>query len=162
MQRTFFRLFAAPAVVAAVAFFLTFAPSAPAQAQLDLSTVVSTVDPVTKLPGDKWIQLATALVDGSSVIGRPEVFVLNATGQELITVVCDRRYALVGPKPAVEGNPTRIRAWKAVVIGTKGYDGYCKDGLVAQSETGTAYKGSLVTSDGTFTNATFVIFYKAQ
>lgn len=142
---------------------MVFPGVTPAPAQgLDLSTVASTVDPLTKLPPDKWVTLATNLINGKAVVGRPEVFMINATGQELNSVICDGRWQLVGPKPYIEGAPGNLPAWRVTLVPTKGFDGYCKKDIIGQSDNGVLYKATLVSVDGTFTNATFITFRLPQ
>jgi hypothetical protein len=136
--------------------------SPPAHAQLDLSTVASAVDPITKLPGDKWVTLATSIMNGKAVVGRPEIFVINATGQELSAVICDGKWQLVGPKPYLKEAPNSLPAWKITLVPTLGFDGYCKSAIIGQSDNGTLYKATLVSVDGTFTNAAFITFRLPQ
>lgn len=128
-------------------------------AHAQLNVTISTVDPMTKLPPDQWVYLQTHTINGASVIGRPEVFMVNATGEDLPLVMCEK-WQIVGPKvyKSVEGNPTSLPAWKTSIVHTEEFDGYCKNGLIAQSSTGQTFKGSIISSDGSFTNATFIIF----
>ena len=137
--------------------------AAPALSQgLDLSTVSSAVDPLTKLPPDQWVKLATNLINGKAVVGRPEVFMVNATGQELSAITCDGKWQLVGPKPYIAGAPGLLPAWKVTVVPTEGFDNYCKSSIIGQSDAGVLYKATLVSVDGTFTNATFITFRLPQ
>lgn len=136
-------------------------PAAHAQG-LDLSTVQSAVDPITKLPPDKWVTLAINLINGKAVVGKPQVFMINATGQELNSVICDGRWQLVGPKPYIKDAPGNLPAWKVTVVPTEGFDGYCKKDIIGQSDSGVLYPARLVSVDGTFSNATFITFLKPQ
>ncbi len=52
-------------------------------------------DPLTKLPADQWVTLAKHLVNGNSVIGKSWVFMVNATGEELIAVNCEGEVAVL-------------------------------------------------------------------
>jgi hypothetical protein len=101
-------------------------------------------------------------MNGKSIVGKPEIFVINATGQELNAVVCDGKWQLVGPKPYIKDAPNSLPAWKITLVPTEGFDGYCKQAIVAQSDTGVTYKATLVSVDGTFTNASYLVFRSAQ
>ena len=125
-----------------------------AHAQLNLT--VSMKEPVTGLDSDTWATLARNVVDGTSLLGKPEVYVVNATPFELV-VNCDK-WQLVGPKPYIDANPHSLRPWKVTEINVKGFDGYCKDGTNAISSNGDTYYGALTSADGSFTNATFITF----
>jgi hypothetical protein len=133
-----------------------------ASAQLNLNAVQSAKDPLTGLGPEQWVQMATEVVNGLSVVGKPEVFMLNATGRAISNVVCDGKWQLVGTKPYIGGAPASLPAWKVTLVPTKGFDGHCKQSIVGQSDNGTVYKASLVSSDGTFMNATFITFQKAN
>jgi hypothetical protein len=140
------------------ALALGLAVATPAMAQLNLNSVQSTKDPLTGLDAVQWIKLATNLVDGSAVVGKPLIYMLNGTGKELTAVTCDGRYQLVGPKPYIKDAPGKLKPWRATIVPTTGFDGYCKKSITAQSDDGVTYESKLVSSDGTFTNATFLTF----
>lgn len=127
-----------------------------ANAQLKMNPT-SANEPLTGLSPEQWVYLAEHLVNGKPVIGKPLVYMVNASGEELASVVCDR-WVLVGNKPYIEGNPASLPAWQVTLVGTEGFDGYCKDGVTAQTATGNIYKGTLNSPDHTFGNATFIIF----
>ena len=127
-------------------------------AHAQLHTNSNTADPLTGLPVDQWTYLMTHAVNGAAVVGKPEVFMVNPTGESL-TVNCGK-WVLVGGKPYIEGNPTVLPPWSVTVVGTQGFDGYCKDGVNALSSSGLAYHGALVSPDGTFSNATFIVLSK--
>ena len=153
MRKTFFACLFLFSTLLAVDLY-----SHPANAQLDIQ--VSNVDPLTKLPPDKWIYLSTHMVNGASVIGRPEVFLVNATGQSLISISCDGKWQLVGNNvdSHVRGNVAQVPAWSVTLVHTESFDGYCKVGLDAQSADGQIYHGALISPDKTFSNATFITF----
>ena len=125
-----------------------------AHAQLNLS--VSTKEPVTGLGSDTWASLAKGVVDATGLIGKDEVFLVNATPYDLV-VNCDK-WVLVGANPYITDNPHSLRPWKVTEIETKGFDGYCKNGLFAMAGNGDTYKGTLNAADGTFSNSTFITF----
>jgi hypothetical protein len=126
---------------------------------IDLSAVsASTVDPVTHLAPAQWIKVAQGIINGKAVVGKPEVFMINATGVELNSVICDGRWQLVGSKPYIEGAPASLPAWKVTIVPTVGFDGYCKTSIKGQSDNGDLFKADLVSSDGTFTNAVYLVF----
>jgi len=91
-------------------------------------------------------------------MGRGRVTILNGTGQELTAVVCDGKWQLVGPQPYNKDAPAKLKAWRATLVPTKGFDGYCKRSITAQSDDGVTYEAKLVSADGSFTNATFLTF----
>ena len=141
----------------AAAIGLAMASTALAQG-LNLDAVQSTKDPLTGLDAVQWIKLATNLVDGSAVIGKPMIFMLNGVGKELVAVTCDGKYQLVGSNPYIKGAPGRLKPWRATIVPTQGFDGYCKKSITAQSDDGVSYESKLVSPDGTFSNATFLTF----
>jgi len=135
--------------------FLTLcAFSTSAFAQLDITT--DNRDPLTKLSADKWVYVMTHEINGTVLLGKPEVYMLNPNSESL-TISCDK-WQLVGPTPykSVSNNPHEIPAWKMTQISTDGFDGYCKNGVVGMSSSGARFVGSLVSVDGTFSNATFI------
>lgn len=138
--------------------------SAAAVAQgLDLD--ISTVDPLTKLPAEKWVQLVVRVVNPSPIVGKDSVYMVNATGEDLTSVTC-RKYTLVGSNPYVTGEattnaPAILPKWSVTLVPTKGFDTYCKSGVEATGAVAT-YHGNLNSADKSFTSATFVVFQKAQ
>jgi hypothetical protein len=134
---------------------------APAKAQLNIE--ISTVDPLTKLPTDKWVYLMTHAIYAANLIGENSVFVVNATGEDLIAVTC-RGYTLVGSKPYVTNDktvaaPASVPKWTVAIMPTKGFDTYCEKGVDGASNSGT-YHAVLNAADKSFGNSTFVIFEK--
>ena len=103
------------------------------QANAQLNIQQHNTDPLTGLPPAQWITLATHLVNGGAVIGRSEVYLINATGQDISAVTCDGKWQLVGTKvyKSVQGNPSVLPAWKVTLIHTEDFDGYCKSGVIA-------------------------------
>jgi hypothetical protein len=142
-----------PLTLAAIALTIAI----PAAAELHIQ--VNTTDPLTGLPPDQWIVLMTTEVNARPLIGKEEVFMLNATGTDLVAN-CGK-WSLVGSHPYIDGNPTVLPPFSVTHVPTKGFDGYCKDGVKGLSPTGAAYNGRLNAADGSFTNSTFVIFSAA-
>jgi hypothetical protein len=151
----------------AVVFLLTgsiaisgnFSPDE-AQAQ-SIKIMTNDKDPVTGLDAADWLSMMKREINGAPVVGQPYVFMLNATPNPL-TVMC-QTWQLVGPKPYISGAPSSLPPFTATVVPTNGFDGYCKDEagnaqVMAESSTGDVYKGAVVSSDGTFTNAIFISF----
>lgn len=149
-------------LVLAMAAISVVAPAESRAQGLNLSAVQTANDPLTGLSPDQWVKLATNLVNGKAVVGKPEIFMINATGKELSAVTCDSKWQLVGPNPYVKSAPGSLPTWKVTLVPTEGFDGYCKISIVAQSDDGTLYKANLVSTDGTFTNATFLTFRLPQ
>jgi hypothetical protein len=113
-------------------------------------------DPVTGLEAETWATMARKIIDAKSIVGKPLVYMVNATSDEL-TVNCDR-WELVGSKPYIKGNPNLLRPFSVTLVAVDGFDGYCKNGVVAQTVTGELYQGSLNAPDQSFSNSTFITF----
>lgn len=143
--------------LAAVVSGLSF--SAPAQAQLALD--ITTVDPLTKLPADKWVQLATRIVNPAPIVGKDAVYVVNATGEDLSSVTC-RGYFLVGMSPYITGNkttnaPATLPKWTVSLVPTEGFNTYCKGGVEATGIVAN-YHGMPNAGDKSLANSTFIVF----
>ena len=121
-----------------------------------LAIAIDTKDPLTKLSSDQWAYMMAREVNGASVLGRPEVIMLNATPDPL-TVYCGR-WTLVGPQPYDKQNPNVLPPWTASLVHTDGFDGYCKSGVDAHTPSGESITGNLTSNDGSFSNATFITF----
>lgn len=131
-----------------------------AQAQT-IKITTNDVDPVTGLHADDWLTMMKREINGAPIIGQPYVYMLNATSEPL-TVMC-QTWQLVGPKPYIEGAPRSLPPFTATIVPTQGFDGYCKDNagnalVTAESSIGDTYRGTVVSSDNTFTNAIFISF----
>ena len=136
----------------------------PVQAQ-QIDVEINTSDPTTKLPAEKWIQLVAKIIDAAPILGKDSVYMMNATGEDLMSVTC-RGYFLVGTKPYITDNettnaPVSLPKWKVTLVPTKSFNKYCKDGVDA-SGTIASYHGTLNSPDKSFANSTFVIFMKAS
>jgi hypothetical protein len=126
--------------------------------KIDLSKTESTEDPITHLKSVDWVRLMTSEINGRTIIGKPYIYIVNATGRELVSLTCDGKWQLTGPTPykSVGSNPASLPAWRVTLISTEGFDGYCTKSLVAVSDTSEAFPTKLVSPDNTFKNATFV------
>ena len=141
-------------IAAAAAF-----ASGSAQAQLNLQ--INTNDPLTGLTADKWVALATRIVNPAPLIGKDSVYVVNATGEVLLAVTC-KGYQLVGSKPYITKNettaaPGSLPPWTVTLVPTEGFNAYCPAGVDAQGNIA-SYHGTV--NAGNFQNSTFVIFMK--
>lgn len=144
---------------AALAIIAGFTAASPARAQLALD--ISTVDPLTKLTADKWVQLATRLINPANVVGKDLVFMINATGEPLNAVTCGG-YQLVGAAPYITKNgtiaaPATLPAWEVTAVPTEGFNTYCRKGVEATGRVST-YHGNLNAAYKSFSNSTFVVF----
>ena len=133
----------------------------PARAQLALD--ISTVDPLTKLPADKWVQLATRIVNPAPIVGKDSVYVVNATGEDLSSVTC-RGYFLVGMSPYITGNrttnaPSTLPKWTVALVPTEGFNTYCTKGVEATGIVAN-YHGTPNAADRSLGNSTFIVFMK--
>jgi hypothetical protein len=139
----------------------TAIPVSSADAQLNIE--ISTVDPLTKLPPDKWVYLMTHAINAAPLIGKEAVYAVNATGETLQAVTC-RGYYLVGPKPYITNNkttaaPPSLPPWTVTLVPADGFNSYCTAGVEAQGAA-SSYHGTLNSADRTFDSSTFVIFQK--
>ena len=129
---------------------------------LNLTAVKSAADPLTGLGPDQWRTLAVNIINGRAVIGKPFIYMINASGKDLIAVTCDGKWQLVGPKPFNKDAPNTLPQWKVTLVPTTGFDGYCKNGIVGQSDDGSLYPATLVSVDGTFINASSITFQNSK
>ena len=88
------------------------------------------------------------------------MYVLNATGEQLLSVTC-RGYYLVGPKPYITDNatttaPLSLPPWTVTLLPTQGFNTYCGKGVDAQGATGSTYHATV--NAPSFRDATFVTF----
>jgi hypothetical protein len=135
-----------------------------AHAQLNIQ-VAPSVDPITKLAAPDWIYMMTHEVNAANLIGENSVYMLNATGEALSSVMC-RGYQLVGPKPYITNDatlaaPSILPAWTATAVPTKTFNEYCKAGVDGQGAVN-IYHGNPNAADKSFQNSTWVIFRGAS
>jgi hypothetical protein len=130
--------------------------TAPAFAQLKLN--VNANDPVTGLAPADWEQLVGHILNAQAIVGDPGVLVVSSLPVP-VTVTCDR-WELVGPNvyKSVAGNPAELKPFSVTYIKTKDFDGYCKQGVVGHYGIGKTIVGKLTSSDGSFTEATTILF----
>ena len=147
------------AVLALAGLVSIVAPMGRAHAQLNIDT--SVLEPMTKLPPEKWVFMMTKFVNATNVIGKDAVYMVNATGEDIATVTCGD-YQLVGPKPYITNNknlsaPVSLPKWTVTVVPSETFNTYCKNGVDGTSNAG-RYHGTLNAADHTFVNSTFVVF----
>lgn len=130
--------------------------AAPASAQLKLN--VNANDPVTGLAPADWEQLVGHILNAQAIVGDPGVLVVSSLPVP-VTVTCDR-WELVGPNvyKSVQGNPAELKPFSVTYIKTKDFDGYCKQGVVGHYGIGKTIVGKLTSSNGSFTEATTILF----
>ncbi|HKM65251.1 MAG TPA: hypothetical protein VJY39_22455 [Acidisphaera sp.] len=133
---------------------LAAAPAADAQLRLNIQTT----DPVTGLEPAQWEQLVDHMVNAEALVGDPGVLIISSMPVPL-TITCDK-WELVGHNlySSVRGNPAEIKPFSITYIKTKDFDGYCKQGVVGHTSLGKTITGRLTSSDGSFTNATTILF----
>ena len=143
-------------ILAIVALVAT-ATLAQAQAQ-GLKLNQMSTDPVTGLGPSEWEALVGRMVNAESIVGEPGVIVISSVPVAL-TVTCDR-WEIVGRNvyKSVAGNPSEIRPFTVNYVKTHEFDGYCKQGVLGRTALGRTYVGRMTSSDGTFTNATVILF----
>jgi hypothetical protein len=145
-------------IMVAIAIIGISIAAAPAFAQLNIT--VNTKEPVTGLEADVWAGMVRKFVNAAPIIGKPDVYIINATQEYIVAVNCGK-WELVGNKPYIDDNPKSLPPWSVTYVGAKGFDGYCGTGtnaLVGMSAAGDNYNGVLNASDKSFTNSTFVTF----
>ena len=124
-----------------------------AQAQ-SLNLTVDNREPVTHLDSATWGGMMRRFIDARGLIGKPEVYVVNATPNEM-WLKCDK-WTLVGNQPYIKTNPTSLRPWTVTLISAEGFDGYCKNGVTGLSSNGEIFQGILSAGNGNFSESTFV------
>ncbi len=134
--------------------------AAPAFAQLKLN--INTNDPATGLAPAEWEQLVGNMLNTQALVGDPGVLVVSSLPVP-VTVTCDK-WELVGPDvyKSVHGNPAELKPFSITYIKTKEFDGYCKEGVIGHYGVGKTIVGKLTSTDGTFTNATTILFSGAK
>jgi hypothetical protein len=132
-----------------------------AQAQ-PIKPIIAVVDPVTGLGPSEWEALVGRIVNAESIVGEPGVIIISSVPVPL-TVTCDR-WEIVGRNvyKSVTGNPQEIRPFTVTYVKTRDFDGYCKQGVLGRTSLGRVYPGRITSSDGTFTNATVILFSGAD
>jgi hypothetical protein len=117
-------------------------------------------DPRTGFDSNTWAEMARGVIDATAILGKPMVYMVNATPYEM-TVNCDK-WSLVGPKPYLSDNPHTLHPWKATLVKTNGFDGYCKSGVAGLDSNGDLYRGRFNAPNGSFTDSTFITFDQAN
>jgi hypothetical protein len=127
-----------------------------ADAQLKINT--PNVDPLTGLAPADWEAMVGRLLNVDAIVGEPGVIIISSVPVPL-TVTCDR-WEIVGRNvyKSVAGNPAEIRPFTLSFVKTHEFDGYCKNGVMGRTALGRVYVGRMTSSDGTFSNATTILF----
>jgi hypothetical protein len=112
---------------------------------------------LAEMSSDNWIKLIQQSVDFSYLVGQPFVAVLNGTDDTITNVMCDDKWALVGANAYIHGAPASVASHHAIIIPTKGFDGYCKKSIVGLTGSGERYVG-ILTIPGDFTHSAAIIF----
>ena len=130
--------------------------TAPASAQLKLN--VNANDPVTGLAPADWEQLVGHILNTQALVGDPGVLMVSSLPVS-VTVTCDK-WEIVGPNvyKSVQGNPAELKPFSVTYVKTKDFDGYCKQGVIGHYGIGKTIVGKLTSSDGSFTEATTILF----
>ena len=144
-----------------VVLFCVLGATLPTQAQLKLSTP-SINDPITGLPPDQWEQMISHILDSGAIVGEPGVLMISSISEPL-TVSCGK-WNLVGQNlyKSIVGNPPMLRPFSVTYVKTQEFDGYCKEGVIGHTPMGRTVIGKLTSSDGSFTNASIILFSASQ
>lgn len=132
--------------------------SAMPAAHAQVNATVNTKDPATGLGVVEWEQMVSNMINADALIGDQGVLIISSMPVP-VTVTCGK-WTLVGPNPykSVKGNPAEVKPFSVTYIKTREFDGYCKQGVVAHTKLGKTVIGKLTSNDGTFKNATVVLF----
>ncbi len=130
------------------------AAALPAQAQ-QVRPTVNKVDPNTGLNSQDWLTMIGNVLNGSALVGVEGVLMVNPLPTP-VTVTCDK-WTLVGPNPYLKANPTALAPFSVTFVQTKGFDGYCKGGVVGRTGVRTL-SAKLDAADGSFSNSTIISF----
>jgi hypothetical protein len=121
------------------------------------------MEPATQWTGMDWANQMKEWLEGSRVVGKPEIYMINGTGRDL-RVECEqtggRHWTIVGSNPYIKGNSEVIRAWKATEESTQGFDGYC-DEIAGYASNDDRYPG-VMSKAKDFTGSAFITFYPKQ
>ena len=92
------------------------------------------------------------------LIGKPIVAVMNPTDEEIVSIICDGKWSLVGENAynKNKGAPGAVAPHSIVLIPTDGFDGYCKQSIYALTESGQRINGFL--NAESFSDATVIYF----
>ena len=137
-------------VVAAGAMVL----ASPANAQ-QVKPNISKHDPNTGLSSQDWLSMIGNILNGSALVGIDGVLMVNPLPTP-VTVTCDK-WTLVGPNPYIKANPSVLAPFSVTFVQTKGFDGYCKAGVVGRSGVRTL-TAKLDGANGSFTESTIITF----
>lgn len=135
--------------------------SMPAVAEVKVNTNIN--DPVTGLGSAEWEQMVGSMLNAQALSGDAGIIIVSSLPVP-ITVTCDR-WELVGRDvyKSVRGNPDEIKPFSITYIKTKGFDGYCTQGVTGHYGIGKTVTGKLTGgSDGSFTSATTILFSGAK
>lgn len=114
---------------------------------------------VKAMPTDAWIKILSSTISLKYFIGKPVVAIFNPYDEDLVNVMCDGKWSLVGPNAYNKklGAPESIPAHHVGFIPTDGFDGYCKSAIVGLTENGERHNGEL-NIPGDFSNSTAIFF----
>lgn len=114
---------------------------------------------VQAMPPDVWMKITTASLQLKFFVGKPVVAIFNPYDEDLINVVCDGKWSLVGANAydKSKGAPDTIPAHSVGFTPTDGFDGYCKQSIVGLTESGERHE-AILSIPGDFTNSTAVFF----
>lgn len=145
MKKTMFSMLVAMMVVSGVG------ESAMAQNK----PTISKTDPITGLTSAEWMTMVGNILEGQSLIGIDGVLMINPLPTP-VTVTCDR-WTLVGPNPYIKANPAALKPFSVTFVQTKGFDGYCKSGVVGHSGV-RSLTAKLDAANGSFSESTIITF----
>jgi hypothetical protein len=115
---------------------------------------------VSTIPADAWTKITAASLSLKYFVNRPIVAVFNPLDEDVINLVCDGKWSLVGANAydKNKGAPESISAHTVGFIPTDGFDDYCKQSIVALTDSGEKYEAVLqIPGDFTHSTAIFIM-----
>jgi hypothetical protein len=130
-------------------------PLATAAHAQQVKPTLSKNDPNTGLSSQDWLTMIGNVLNGSALVGIDGVLMVNPLPTP-VTVTCDK-WTLVGPNPYIKANPSALAPFSVTFVQTKGFDGYCKNGVVGRSGVRTL-TARLDGANGSFSESTIITF----
>ena len=146
-----------------IAAVLALAAGAPSQAFAQARPAAAprgpVLEPNTQWTGADWARSMKDWINGSRIVGKPEIYFINGTDKSL-RVECEqangKHWTLVGPTPEVKGNPTELPPFKMTQASTYKFDGYC-DAVSGYANNDDRYIGEM-SKPKDFTGSAYITF----
>jgi hypothetical protein len=125
-------------------------------------TVEQVMNYLAALPPDVWLKVMRKTVRVSGLTDTPDIAVFNTGREEVNRIVCDGyTFSGVGADKSVEKwNSGPIPGRSVVIEHANKWDGYCKDAILAQTDSGDLM--GVLDQPGNFTGSTNLILREKQ